>query len=254
MGTALTAALRDAGVSVTGPHGRGYTGAGDAAVLLCVPDDAISSAASLIDPGPVVGHCSGASGLEVLGDREGFSVHPLMTVTPAGTDFRGVWAAVDGSTPHAVAVAEAVAAAVGLRPVRVAGVDRVAYHAAASIAANYLVTVEAAAEELLATAGLDRQVLLPLARAALENWGRLGPAALTGPVARGDRGTVAGHRATVAERTPALIGLHDALVAATERLAVLARGAPATHAIPSAGLPDPGHERRTADPTESDQR
>ncbi len=219
MGTALVTALRTAGVPVSGPHGRGYSGAGDAVVLLCVPDDDIATAAASIGAGPLVGHCSGASGLDVLAERGGFSMHPLMTVTPSGADFHGVWAAVDGSTPAATEVAEALATAVGLRPVRVDGVDRVAYHAAASIAANYLVTVEAAAAELMATAGLKREVLLPLARAALENWGRLGPAALTGPVARGDWGTVARHRATVAERAPALLELHDALVTATQRLA-----------------------------------
>lgn len=219
MGTALTAALRRAGVAVTGPHGRGYTGAGDALVLLCVPDDAIPSAAALIVAGPLVGHCSGASGLDVLGERPAFSVHPLMTVTAVGADFAGVFAAVDGSDDAAVSVADALARAVGLQGVRVAGADRVAYHAAASIAANYLVTVQAAAAEVLATAGLDREVLLPLARAALENWGRWGPAALTGPVARGDAGTVAGHRAAVVERTPELVELLDALVAATQRLA-----------------------------------
>jgi predicted short-subunit dehydrogenase-like oxidoreductase (DUF2520 family) len=253
MGTALAAALRAAGTAVSGPHGRGYTGAGDAVVLLSVPDDAITTAVAGIVPGPLVGHCSGASGLDVLGARDAFSVHPLMTVTPAGADFRGVWAAVDGSTAAALDVAQALAAAAGLRAVRVAGRDRVAYHAAASIAANYLVTVEAAAAELLASAGLDRQVLLPLAWAALENWGRLGPAALTGPVARGDRGTVARHRAAVAERTPELIDLLDALVAATERLATTAPGATAD-AIPSADQPDRSADHHAADPSESDPR
>ena len=219
MGHALATALRAAGVPVTGPHGRGYPGAGDAVVLLCVPDNAIATAAARIAPGPLVGHCSGASGLDVLGERPAFSVHPLMTVTPAGADFRGVFAAVNGSSPAALATGEALARAAGLEPVRVADEDRAAYHAAASIAANYLITVEAAAAELLGTAGLDREVLLPLARAALENWGRLGPAALTGPVVRGDAGTVTRHRAAVAARVPELVGLLDALVAATERLA-----------------------------------
>ena len=238
LGTALAAALRHAGVPVSGPHGRGYTGTGDALVLLCVPDDAIAAAAGCVAPGPLVGHCSGASGLDVLGDREGLSVHPLMTVTPEGADFTEVWAAVDGSTPRAVQVAQALAAAVGLRSVRVVGADRVAYHAAASIAANYLITVESAAAELLATAGLDHRILVPLARAALENWARAGDAALTGPVARGDRGTVARHRAAVLERTPELLDLLDALVAATQRLAVTGRAAGAPAAIPSAGQPD----------------
>lgn len=219
LGTAVCAALQAAGVAVSGPHGRGYTGVGDAAVLLCVPDDAISAAAAAIIPGPLVGHCSGVSGLEVLGDRSGFSVHPLMTVTRDGADFDGVWAAVSGSDPSALGAAKALAARLGLRPVRVQEADRAAYHAAAAFAANFLVTVESAAAELMSTAGLPREVLLPLARAALENWGRHGPAALTGPVARGDTRTVARHREVVTNRTPELAELFDVLVRATQRLA-----------------------------------
>jgi predicted short-subunit dehydrogenase-like oxidoreductase (DUF2520 family) len=219
MGTAVAAALRANGLVVSGPHARGYTGAGDAAVLLCVPDDAIPVAAAAIVAGPVVGHCSGVSGLAVLGDREAFSVHPLMTVTTSGADFRGVYAAVAGSTPAALGVARSLAGALELTPVEVADTDRAAYHAAAAFAANFLVTVESAAAQLMSTTGLDRAVLLPLARAALDNWGRIGPSALTGPVARGDAGTVSRHRAVIAERTPELTGLFDALVLATERLA-----------------------------------
>jgi predicted short-subunit dehydrogenase-like oxidoreductase (DUF2520 family) len=223
LGTAIVEACTAAGVPVSGPHGRGYDGANDAAVLLCVPDDAIAVAASAIVDGPLVGHCSGASGLEVLGVREGFSVHPLMTVTHDGADFKGAWAATSGSTSRALAVATALAAAVGLRPVQVAEADRVAYHAAAAFAANFLITVESAAAELMSSAGLSRDVLLPLTRAALENWGRQGSAALTGPIARGDRSTVASHREVVRERTPDLLGLFDALAAATERLATADR-------------------------------
>ncbi|MET0964814.1 MAG: DUF2520 domain-containing protein [Nakamurella sp.] len=191
----------------------------EAVVLLCVPDDTIAAAAELVVPGPLLGHCSGVSTLDVLGGREAFSLHPLLTVTGPGTQFRGAWAAIAGSTATAVAVAEQLAGVLGLRAVRVADTDRAAYHAAASFAANFLVTVENAAAELMATAGLDRAALLPLARAALENWGRLGPAALTGPVARGDTGTVARHRAVVQSRTPELAGLFEELVSATERLA-----------------------------------
>lgn len=215
----MVAALRGVSIAVSGPHGRGYSGVGDAAVLLCVPDDAIPVAAAAIGPGPLIGHCSGASTLAVLGERRGFSVHPLMTVTAHGADFTGAWAAIAGSDEAATAVARALAAALGLRPAPVADHDRAAYHAAAAFAANFLVAVESAAAELLSTAGLDRSVLLPLARAALENWGRDGPDALTGPVARGDHRTVALHRETIAERTPELITLFDALVGATERLA-----------------------------------
>ena len=197
LGTALLGALREAGVPVTGPHGRGFDGAGAGVVLLCVPDDAIAAAADAVTaPGVVLGHCSGASRLDVLGEHEGFSLHPLMTVTRDGADFRGVTAAVAGRTPRALAAATALAGALGLRAVQVAESDRAAYHAAAAIASNFLITLQDAAAELMATAGLDREVLLPLARAALENWGRSGPAALTGPVARGDtrRSIASGNR------------------------------------------------------------
>jgi predicted short-subunit dehydrogenase-like oxidoreductase (DUF2520 family) len=219
LGSAIVAALRAAGVPAAGPHGRGYRGVGDAVVLLCVPDDAISVAAACVVPGPLVGHCSGASGLDVLGGREGFSVHPLMTVTAEGADFTGVPAAIAGATDRSLAAAQALADALGLLPVRVTDADRVAYHTAASFAANFLITVESAAAQLMSTAGLDRDVLLPLARAALENWGRIGPSALTGPVARGDQRTVARHRETVRARAPELLELFDALVGATARLA-----------------------------------
>ena len=205
---------------VSGPHGRGFDGTGAGVVLLCVPDDAIAAAADAVTaPGVLLGHCSGASRLDVLGDHEGFSLHPLMTVTRDGADFRGVTAAVAGRTPRSLAAASTLAGLLGLRAVQVAESDRAAYHAAAAIASNFLITLQDAATELIATAGLDRGVLMPLARAALDNWGKVGPAALTGPVARGDTRTVDLHRDTVTERTPDLLGLFDALVAATERLA-----------------------------------
>ena len=171
LGTAIVRALRDAGHPVSGPHGRGYRGAGDTVVLLCVPDGAITAAAALIDPPVLVGHCSGASNLGVLGDREGFSVHPLMTVTQQGAELTGVWAAVAGSSPRAAQVATAMATSVGLHPVVVADDDRVAYHAAAAFASNFLVTLEEGAAHLMATAGLGREALVPLAAAALQNWG-----------------------------------------------------------------------------------
>src|SRR3954468_5102806 len=89
LGTALSAALRTAGVPVEGPLGRGADGSGAEVVLLCVPDGEIEAAAAQIGPQALVGHCSGALGLEVLGEREGFSLHPLMTVTDEGADFAG---------------------------------------------------------------------------------------------------------------------------------------------------------------------
>ncbi len=66
LGNALVAALRDVATPPLGPFGRGYDGAGADVVLLCVPDGEIATAAAAIAPGPLVGHCSGATGLEGL--------------------------------------------------------------------------------------------------------------------------------------------------------------------------------------------
>jgi predicted short-subunit dehydrogenase-like oxidoreductase (DUF2520 family) len=228
VGTALARALTDtrrepgAALLLDGPFGRGFTAAGYDAVLLCVPDAEIANAASVIVPGPLIGHCSGATALAALGEREAFSPHPLMTV-PAEAEpaaFAGATAAIAGSSTRALTFARELAERLAMEPLEVAESDRAAYHAAASIAANFLVTLEACAERLAAGTGLERRMLVPLVRSAVENWASLGPElALTGPVARGDVVTVARQRAAVAERTPELLDLFDALAAATRDLA-----------------------------------
>ena len=222
LGNALADGLRTAGLTVTGPEGRGATPADVDAVLLCVPDGEIAAAASLIAPDVALGHCSGATGLEVLAGHEAFSLHPLMTVTPQSTDaaFAGAGAAVAGTSPEMLALARSLAVRLGMRPIEIAPGDRAAYHAAASIASNFLVTLEAAAERLAATVGVERDDLVPLVRATVENWARLGPErALTGPVARGDEATVARQRQALAERAPDVLALFDTLVDATRALA-----------------------------------
>jgi predicted short-subunit dehydrogenase-like oxidoreductase (DUF2520 family) len=220
LGAALAGALGATGFELLGPFGRGYDGAGADAVLLCVPDNAIAAAARLIAPGPPVGHCSGATGLEALAPHEAFSMHPLMTVTAQGAQFAGAGAAIAGSTPRALALAGALTQALGMRAIEIADSDRAAYHAAASIASNFLITLEAAAERIGAGAGVDRELLVPLVRATVENWAALGPErALTGPVARGDQQTVASQRAAIEQRAPELLDLFDSLVEATRALA-----------------------------------
>ena len=156
----------------------------------------------------------------MLAPHEAFSLHPLMTVTPTGADFAGAGAAIAGSTPRALALARATRRARwACARSRSPSADRAAYHAAASIASNFLVTLEAAAERVAAAAGVDRELLVPLVRATVENWARLGPErALTGPVARGDEATVARQRAAVAEGAAELLPLFDALVEATRAL------------------------------------
>jgi predicted short-subunit dehydrogenase-like oxidoreductase (DUF2520 family) len=228
LGTGLAKALTTAGVQVCGPLRRGADAGDFDAVLLCVPDGEIAAAGTLIAPGRFVGHCSGSTGLDVLAGHEAFSLHPLMTVTTAGAKFAGAGAAIAGSSPAALALARELAVRLGMNPVELRAADRAAYHAAASIASNFLVTIEAAAERLALSAGVDRRMLAPLVRASVENWAALGATgALTGPVARGDEATVALQRQAVAERAGDLLPLFDALVDATRKLAAKAQlGAP----------------------------
>jgi predicted short-subunit dehydrogenase-like oxidoreductase (DUF2520 family) len=221
LGHALATALRDAGIEVDGPLGRGAR-PNAPVVILTVPDGEIRAAAEALPlNAQLIGHCSGATGLDVLGAHEGFSLHPLMTVPDGGrAPFEGAGCAVAGTTPRALDAATAFAHALKMTPVEVADEDRAAYHAAASIAANFLVTLEGQAERLAATAGVPRHLLVPLARAALENWAAKGAeAALTGPVARGDEATIARQRQAIEERAPDLLDSFDALVAASRVLA-----------------------------------
>lgn len=215
LGTALVDALQPH--AVVELHGRGADGRAADLVLLCVPDAEIARAAAAIAPGRLVGHCSGATGLGPLAPHDALGLHPLMTVTAAGAVFAGAGAAIAGSTPRALAVAHALADVLGLRAVELRDADRAAYHAAATVASNFLVTLEAWAEAL---APVDRALLAPLVRATVDNWATMGPGpALTGPIARGDVATVARQRAAVAERTPERLALWDALADATGELA-----------------------------------
>lgn len=221
LGTALAAALAAAGLDVEGPLGREEPPSAAARiVLLCVPDAQIEAAAAALPAGPLVGHCSAATTLAALMPHEAFSLHPLMTVTPAGASFAGATAAIAGATPHALQTAELLAEALGTRPLHIADDDRAAYHAAASVASNFLLAVEDLAERLALSAGLDREPLVALVQASVANWAALGAAgALTGPIARGDEATIARQRTAVAERAPEDLELFDALAAATRRLA-----------------------------------
>ena len=222
LGSTIGPALTAAGVEVIGPLGRhDAPPAGADAVLLCVPDSAIAdAAATYAGAAPLVGHTSGATPVSVLAAADAFGLHPLQTFAGDGAAFEGIGCAIGGSTPRALAAADALARCLGMRPFGLADADRPAYHAAASIASNFLVTLEAAAERVAASAGLDRAALVPLVRQTVENWAALGPArALTGPVARGDEATVERQREAVVAAAPELEPLWDALVEATRRVA-----------------------------------
>ena len=228
LGTALAGGLAAAGTDVVGPLGRGADPRDAGVVLLCVPDAEIARAAAAVTPGPLVGHCSGATGLDALAPHEAFGLHPLMTVPREGAVFAGGSCAVAGTTDRALAAAHLLAGRLDMTPFTIEDGDRAAYHAAASIASNFLLSVEDAAERLAASAGADRALLVPLVRATVENWAATGAhVALTGPIARGDTATVARQREAVADRTPDLLPLFDALARATRDLAARPTPVPA---------------------------
>ena len=227
VGTALARALRDAGVDVDGPVGRGERPSRCDAIVLCVPDAEIAAAAETVTAAaPLVGHTSGATPLTALAHSgvPGFGLHPLQSFAHPGVRFEGAGAAVAGTTPEALAFASDHAERVGMRPFEIDDEGRAADHAAASMASNFLVTLEAAAEAIAAGAGLDaddaRRLMLPLVRQTVENEAELGAeAALTGPVARGDEATIQAQRAAVERVAPELLALFDELVRRTRALA-----------------------------------
>jgi predicted short-subunit dehydrogenase-like oxidoreductase (DUF2520 family) len=226
MGRSLSVALRGAGYEVGEPFGRGEVPHGFDAVVLAVPDAEIPAAAATVaGAAPYVGHTSGATPLAALSAAraQAFGLHPLQTVTDRGADLRGAGCAVAGATPAALELARALATRLGMSPFDVRDDQRAAYHAAASIASNYLVTLEWMARTLADRAGIEPP-LAPLVRQTVANWAELGPhAALTGPIARGDEATVAAQRDAVAAAAPELLAAFDALAERTRALAEEAR-------------------------------
>ena len=221
LGRVLVRALRAAEIEVLGPIGRDERIPDADIVLLCVPDAAIAGAA--VDARPHAGFLGHVSGATALTDVD-FSLHPLQTFTGAeGPEaFRGIGAAIAGRTSEARHIGEQLAVALGARPFEVDDAHRASYHAAASFASNFVLTVLDSAEGLASAAGIPRDearaLLAPLVHPTVENWATNGAApVLTGPIARGDEATVARQRAAAEELD--LSDLFDALAAATRAIA-----------------------------------
>jgi predicted short-subunit dehydrogenase-like oxidoreductase (DUF2520 family) len=206
-------------------------------VLLTVPDDALPGLIrGLVATGaPLVGrmlmHTSGRHGLAVLEPavQEGalpLALHPVMTFTGRADDADRLAGICFGVTAPAVLrpAAEVLVMEMGGEPVFIAEADRDLYHAALAGAANHLVTQVVQAEDLLAKAGVAQpaRMLGPLLSAALDNALRLGDAALTGPVSRGDADTVAGHVAALRAEAPEALPAYLALARLTAARALAA--------------------------------
>lgn len=231
MGGAVAAAAKRAGLphALAGRQEVAETCAGAGAALLCVGDADIAEAAraaGAANPPPhLIGHTSGATGLDVVADRAAgaFSLHPLQTIPGPDADLTGAPCAVAGSTAGALAFARELAGNLGMVPFEVPDEHRAAYHAAACMASNFLVALEESAAELLETAGVadPRELLAPLVLRSAANWAEHGPRALTGPIARGDEDTVSRHVEALHQLAPGLLPLYEALA---ERTREVARG------------------------------
>jgi predicted short-subunit dehydrogenase-like oxidoreductase (DUF2520 family) len=186
--------------------------------------------AGWLDEGAAVVHVAGALTAEALAPLRSRSagvgqMHPMISFAeparPPGLVGGHVRVAGDD---EAVRRASRLAQALGMKPRRLPGLDEIAYHAAAGLVANGAAALAAAGVELLERAGVDRAtaplLLGPLLRSVADNVESLGlPAALTGPVRRGDAGAVGKHLDTLGRLAPHLAPLYEAMARAQLPLA-----------------------------------
>lgn len=214
---------------------RASAARGAEVVLLAVPDGAVTAVAreladeAAIESRHVVLHLSGLLDRDALSPLASTgaglgSFHPLQTVPDprdAPERLRGAYAGIEGDD-RSLAAARDLAEALGLTAVPIPAGAKAAYHAGATFAANYTTVLAAVAARLAAGAGVPPEVAgrlyLPLIRGAASSLERGPAAALTGPVRRGDAGTVAAHLGALAadDRTLYLLLAREALRLARE--------------------------------------
>jgi predicted short-subunit dehydrogenase-like oxidoreductase (DUF2520 family) len=195
-------------------------------VLLAVPDDAIGDVATAIRDAAltqaVVLHVSGLRDRSALAALEGRakglgSFHPLQTLagdSEAAGRLRAAYAVLEGDAA-AVEAGHGLASALGMEALVIEAAQKPRYHAAAVIASNYTVTLMAVAAKLAREAGVPAEaasrIFLPLLAGTVKNLELLGPAsALTGPIRRGDVGSIDAHLAALSgddRRLYAVLGL-----------------------------------------------
>jgi predicted short-subunit dehydrogenase-like oxidoreductase (DUF2520 family) len=204
-------------------------------VVLAVPDPKIPEVARAIAPnvgGKVVLHCAGSLTASVLepcraaGAHVGV-MHPLASFADRrrGPDLGGVSLVIAGDR-KAVAAARRIAKLVGARPL-VAEVHGPAYHAAAALAANGAAAFASIAVQILTRLAIDQRdaerAIGALLTTVGENVERVGvPAALTGPIVRGEPATVRLHRDALAKIDPDARAAYDAIAPAILECAIRA--------------------------------
>jgi predicted short-subunit dehydrogenase-like oxidoreductase (DUF2520 family) len=205
-------------------------------LLVAVPDDNLAPlvdrlAAGVLRSGQVVAHTSGAHGIAVLAPATArgvrpLALHPAMTFTGEAADLDRLPGISYGVTaPDELRpLATQLVADLGGYPEWVAEPHRPLYHAALAHGANHLITLVNEAADWLRDAGVTdpASLLRPLLAAALDNALARGDGALTGPVARGDAGTIAGHLAVLAIEAPDSVAAYRALAHRTVDRAITA--------------------------------
>lgn len=260
VGAVLAAALRRAGHEIVAAAGESDASRGRIAdllpgvpaakptavarvaevLLLTVPDDMLANVVrSLADAGALhegqyVVHTSGRHGLAVLAPARAVgartvALHPAMTFTGTATDLdrlhpssgTGCVFGLTAETPDR-AFAESLVGDLGGSPMWVPEEMRTLYHAGLAHGANHLVTLVTEAMEILSAAGATDPAgtLRPLLSAALDNALAQGDAALTGPIVRGDAGTVQAHLEDIAANAPHTLPSYVAMARATLTRAV----------------------------------
>jgi predicted short-subunit dehydrogenase-like oxidoreductase (DUF2520 family) len=205
--------------------------------FITTPDSAIEQVASEIKwaKGKSVVHCSGADSTDILDKarREGVNVggfHPLQTfagLQQAIENIPGSTFAIEAEEPLLTTLKE-MAGLLGGNWIQLKATDKAAYHAAAVFASNYLVTLVKMSADLWRTFSIPNdqviKALLPLIHGTLHNIETIGlPLCLTGPIARGDTGTIRKHIKEINEKTPELLTSYKELGLQTIPIA-LAKG------------------------------
>ncbi|MAH39542.1 MAG: F420-dependent NADP oxidoreductase [Dehalococcoidales bacterium] len=244
--TALAVGLHSKGYSIVAVSSRNQTSAtnlaqlvnghhavshnqdvADAAdlVFIATPDDAITSVATQVQwrPGHSVVHCSGADSTAILlsARKSGAHIgvfHPLQTfadLREATKNIPGTTFALEAEEPL-LGTLKALATALGGHWIELEAKDRVLYHAAAVFTCNYLITLIKLATDLWQTFAIPpepaTQSLLPLIRGTVNNIDTLGiPGCLTGPIARGDSGTIKKHLSALQKVVPDLVSTYQEL-------------------------------------------
>lgn len=215
-------------------------------VVIAVPDGAITSVAQALagrDADEVWLHLSGSRPASVMrvGERPRAvgCLHPLVALADAATSLSGAVAGIEGE-PEAVSIARQLARDAGLSPVAIDAEHKAAYHAAAVTVAGHATALFAQAMQLMAAAGMApddaRRALQPLLLSAARNLERGDPATVsTGPIVRGDAGTITAHLAAMDRLDPKLAATYR-LLAETALALVGARLSPEQRAAISAAL------------------